>query len=77
MNVDNVVGSTLSNRYNILEKIGSGGMASVFKAKDTLLNRLVAIKILNEALEKEETVTANFVKEAQAAAALVHNNIVS
>ncbi len=77
MNIDNIVGSTLSDRYNILEKIGSGGMASVFKAKDTLLNRLVAIKILNEALEKEENITANFIKEAQAAAALVHNNVVS
>ncbi len=77
MNIDNIVGSTLSDRYNVLEKIGSGGMASVFKAKDTLLNRLVAIKILNQALEKEENINVNFIKEAQSAASLVHNNVVS
>lgn len=44
MNSDNLVGITLGNRYDMLEKIGTGGMATVYKAKDTLLNRYVAIK---------------------------------
>lgn len=77
MNSDNLVGITLGNRYEILEKIGAGGMATVYKAKDTLLNRFVAIKLLRESLEGEEQVVSNFIKEAQSSASLVHNNIVS
>lgn len=77
MTGDNLVGEILGERYEILEKIGAGGMATVYKAKDTLLNRNVAIKILRDSLEEEEQVVTNFVKEAQASAGLVHNNIVS
>jgi serine/threonine-protein kinase len=77
MNGENLVGVTLGNRYEILEKIGSGGMATVYKAKDNLLNRFVAIKVLRDALEGEEQVVTNFIKEAQSSASLVHNNIVS
>ncbi|MCD8390632.1 MAG: Stk1 family PASTA domain-containing Ser/Thr kinase [Firmicutes bacterium] len=77
MTGDNLVGEILGERYEILEKIGSGGMATVYKSKDTLLNRNVAIKILRDSLEEEEQVVTNFVKEAQASAGLVHNNIVS
>lgn len=77
MNTENLVGSTLSGRYDIIEKIGSGGMASVFKAKDTLLNRYVAIKILRDSLEGDEQVVSNFIKEAQSSASLSHNNVVS
>lgn len=77
MNSDNLVGVTLGNRYDILEKIGTGGMATVYKAKDTLLNRYVAIKILRDSLEDEKAVISNFIKEAQSSASLVHNNIVS
>ena len=77
MNTENLVGTTLGGRYEILEKIGTGGMASVFKAKDTLLNRFVAIKILRDALEGEEQVVSNFIKEAQSSASLSHNNVVS
>ena len=77
MNSDNLVGITLGNRYDMLEKIGTGGMATVYKAKDTLLNRFVAIKILRESLEDEKNVVSNFIKEAQSSASLVHNNIVS
>jgi len=76
MNVDNLVGNLLSNRYEVIEKIGSGGMASVFKAKDTLLNRMVAIKVLKEGSD-DEKLSQNFIKEAQSAASLTHNNIVS
>ncbi len=77
MNSDNLVGMTLGNRYDILEKIGTGGMATVYKAKDTLLNRFVAIKILRDSLEDEKQIVSNFIKEAQSSASLVHNNIVS
>lgn len=77
MNIDNLAGMTLGNRYDMLEKIGTGGMATVYKAKDTLLNRYVAIKILRESLEDEKNVVTNFIKEAQSSASLVHNNIVS
>lgn len=77
MNSDNLVGITLGNRYDMLEKIGAGGMAVVYKAKDTLLNRFVAIKILRDSLEGEKQIVSNFIKEAQSSASLVHNNIVS
>lgn len=77
MNSDNLLGMTLGNRYDMLEKIGTGGMAVVYKAKDTLLNRYVAIKLLRDSLEDEKSVVSNFIKEAQSSASLVHNNIVS
>lgn len=77
MNIDNLVGITLGGRYDMLEKIGAGGMATVYKAKDTLLNRFVAIKILRESLDDEKSVVSSFIKEAQSSASLVHNNIVS
>lgn len=77
MNSENLVNVTLGNRYEILEKIGMGGMATVYKAKDNLLNRFVAIKILRDSLEEEKQVVSNFIKEAQSAASLAHNNIVS
>lgn len=77
MNTDNLVGTTLGGRYDVIEKIGTGGMATVFKAKDTLLNRYVAIKLLRDNLEGEEQVVSNFIKEAQASASLSHNNVVS
>ena len=77
MNSDNLIGNILNGRYDILEKIGSGGMASVYKAKDTLLNRFVAIKVLRDSLEGEKNVVTNFIKEAQSSASLVHSNIVS
>lgn len=77
MNGDNLVGGMLNDRYEIIEKIGAGGMATVYKAKDILLNRNVAIKMLRDSLEEEEQVVNNFVKEAQSSAGLAHNNIVS
>ena len=77
MNSDNLIGNILNGRYDIIEKIGTGGMATVYKAKDTLLNRFVAIKLLRDALEDEEAVVTNFIKEAQSSASLIHNNIVS
>ncbi len=77
MNGDNLVGEVLDGRYDILEKIGTGGMATVYKAKDRVLDRNVAIKILRDSLEGEDAVVNNFINEARASAGLVHNNIVS
>ncbi|MGN0297958.1 MAG: PASTA domain-containing protein [Lachnospiraceae bacterium] len=69
-------GMFLGDRYEILEKIGSGGMADVYKARCHRLNRYVAIKVLKEELCNDETVVKKFTEEAQAAACLSHNNIV-
>lgn len=67
----------LLGRYEIIEKIGEGGMAVVYKAKDRLLNRYVAIKILRPEFTKDEQFIENFRKESQAAARLSHPNIVN
>jgi serine/threonine protein kinase len=64
-------------RYEIEEKIGAGGMAIVYKAKDTLLNRTVAIKVLREQFASDEDFIRRFHREAQSAASLSHQNIVS
>lgn len=69
-------GTILSNRYEILEQIGSGGMAYVYKARDRKLSRLVAIKVLKEEFCKDKSFVAKFRMEAQAAAGLSHNNVV-
>ena len=67
----------LLGRYEVIEKIGEGGMSVVYKAKDRLLNRYVAIKILRPEFIKDEQFIENFRKESQAAAGLSHPNIVS
>ena len=67
----------LAGRYELIEKIGEGGMAIVYKAKCRLLNRYVAIKILRPEFTKTEAFVENFRKESQAAAGLTHPNIVS
>jgi beta-lactam-binding protein with PASTA domain/predicted Ser/Thr protein kinase len=72
-----VIGKLLGNRYEILEKIGGGGMALVYRAKDVFLNRIVAIKILREQFTSDEEFVKRFRREAQAVASLSHNNIVS
>ena len=66
----------LSGRYELLEKIGDGGMAVVYKGKDRLLNRYIAIKILRPDFTKDSTFVENFKRESQAAAGLTHPNIV-
>lgn len=70
-------GTILGNRYNIIEKIGSGGMACVYKAKCQLLNRYVAVKVLKPEFTDDEEFVKRFRIEAQAAASLSHPNIVS
>jgi len=64
-------------RYEILERIGAGGMAEVYKAKDTALNRYVAVKVLRSEYGSDETFVRKFRVEAQSAAGLSHPNIVS
>ncbi len=70
-------GQMLGNRYLLLEKIGGGGMAVVYKAKDTLLNRFVAIKILRLEFSNDEEFVKRFNVEAQSVASLSHPNVVS
>ncbi|RKD27833.1 serine/threonine protein kinase [Caminicella sporogenes DSM 14501] len=72
-----MIGRILDNRYEILEKIGGGGMALVYKAKCRLLNRYVAVKILRPEFTSDEDFISKFAKESQAAASLSHPNIVS
>ena len=70
-------GRLLGNRYQLIERIGGGGMAIVYKAKCLLLNRYVAIKILRSEFTDDEEFVKRFRVEAQAAASLNHPNIVS
>ena len=73
----NLEGRVVGNRYEILEKIGNGGMATVYKAQDKVLKRYVAVKILREEFTTDEEFIRRFNTEAQSAASLTHSNIVS
>ena len=75
--MDNYIGTYLDNRYEILEQIGSGGMAVVYKARCHRLNRLVAVKILKDEFSKDDEFRRRFHAESQAVAMLSHPNIVS
>ena len=75
--MDQYIGKMLDNRYEILECIGTGGMAVVYKARDHRLNRLVAIKILKPELANDADFRRRFHDESQAVAMLSHANIVS
>ncbi|MBR0153689.1 MAG: serine/threonine protein kinase, partial [Lachnospiraceae bacterium] len=70
-------GTFLIHRYEVLAKIGSGGMADVYKALDHRLNRNVAIKVLKAEFSKDQTFVSKFRAEAQAAAGMTHANIVN
>jgi len=72
-----LIGTVLSDRYEIKEKLGGGGMAVVYKAEDILLDRPVAVKVLREQFASDETFVQRFRREAQAGARLSHPNIVS
>ena len=66
----------IANRYEILSLIGQGGMADVYKAKDTILNRIVAIKVLRDKLSQDAMALVRFQREASAASRLSHPNVV-
>lgn len=70
-------GMFIEDRYEILEKIGTGGMSDVYKARDTKLNRLVAMKFLKPEFCEDKNFVKNFKVEAQSAAALLHPNVVN
>lgn len=70
-------GIVLGKRYNILSKIGTGGMADVYKGKDIMLNRYVAVKVLKKEYKENEAFVKKFHSEAQAAAGLLNPNIVN
>ena len=76
MNMDQYIGRLLDNRYEILEVIGTGGMAVVYKARCHRLNRLVAIKILKDEFARDEEFRRRFHAEGEAVAMLSHPNIV-
>ena len=75
--MDKYIGRLLDNRYEILERIGTGGMAVVYKARCHRLNRLVAVKILKDDNLDDEDFRRRFHAESQAVAMLSHPNIVS
>ena len=72
-----MIGTLLGNRYELIEKIGEGGMAKVYRAKCHLLNRFVSVKILKEEYAKDKEFVEKFKREAAAAASLSDNNIVN
>lgn len=72
-----MLGKLLGNRYEIMEQLGGGGMAIVYKGRDTILNRLVTIKVLRSEYNSDEEFVKRFRREAQAVASLSHPNIVN
>jgi len=71
------LGMLLEERYEVIEKIGTGGMSDVYKAKDHKLNRFVAVKVLKQEFSENANFVSKFIVEAQAAAGLMHPNIVN
>ncbi len=71
------IGMMIGDRYEILERIGTGGMSDVYKAKDHKLNRHVAVKVLKQEFSENTNFVSKFRVEAQAAASLMHPNIVN
>ena len=71
------IGMIIDDRYEIIEKIGTGGMSDVYKAKDNTLDRCVAVKVLKQEFSENATFVSKFKVEAKAAAGLMHPNIVN
>ena len=74
--MEKLIGKILDNRYEVLEVIGTGGMAIVYKAKCHRLNRYVALKVMKEEIAQDEEFRRRFFEESQAVAMLSHPNIV-
>src|SRR5579863_143033 len=74
--METIVGQTVSH-YSFLEKLGSGGMGEIYKARDSRLNRIVAVKVLAPGRTRDPQRRRRFIQEAQAASALNHPNIVT
>ena len=72
-----MIGKLLGNRYEILNQLGGGGMAIVYKGRDTRLNRFVTVKILRPEFTSDENFIKRFSREARAVARLSHPNIVN
>ena len=72
-----IPGTIIGDRYEIQEQVGAGGMADVYRAKDHVLERDVAVKILKPEFAEDKTFVSKFRQEAQAAAGLEHPNIVN
>lgn len=70
-------GIVLGERYEIISKLGAGGMADVYKSRDKVLNRYVAVKVLKKEYREDENFVKKFRSEAQAAAGLMHQNVVN
>ena len=70
-------GVFIADRYEVIDKVGAGGMSDVYRAKDHILGREVAIKILKQEFSEDATFVAKFRTEAQSAAGLEHPNIVN
>ncbi len=77
MENDKYIGRLLGGRYELIDVVGVGGMAVVYRARDTILGRYVAIKILKEAFAKDPDIRKRFAIESRAVAKLSHHNIVS
>ena len=75
--MDRYIGTLLDNRYEVLDVIGVGGMAIVYRTRDTVLNRFVAVKMLKEEFSQDNEFRRRFHAESQAVAMLSHPNIVS
>ncbi len=76
MNAEHLVGTVLDGRYEILEVIGVGGMAAVYKARCRVLNRFVAVKMLKDSMNNDEDILKRFKSESMSTAKLSHHNIV-
>ncbi len=76
MNAEHLVGTVLDGRYEILEVIGVGGMAAVYKARCRVLNRYVAVKMLKDSMNNDEDILKRFKTESMSTAKLSHHNIV-
>ena len=72
-----LTGEVIDNRYQLRELMASGGMASIYRATDLRLDREVAVKIMHSHLANDEDFVGRFIREARAAAALSHPNVVS